>query len=199
MKLYAYSSRFWKSYKSVRCVLGKKIQRSVFPAFSACKALREKPYFPSPGIWKAQKDQTSSFHQLFGWKKDPISHCRKDQNKNFSVINKYHISIKFLAQKYHTRTFKLSVNMMFHPKEDIISSFFFVFCFFYVELKHPPPPFSGYPSFLNTRQDHLFTNLLRWKRFFWLPEIHNINFSFILKLINSSFLLNMNFPFVQSS
>ena len=148
MKLYAYSSRFWKSYKSVRCVLGKKIQRSVFPAFSACKALREKPYFPSPGIWKAQKDQTSSFHQLFGWKKDPISHCRKDQNKNFSVINKYHISIKFLAQKYHTRTFKLSVNMMFHPKEDIISSFFFCFLFFLCRVEAPSSSFLRLPKFL---------------------------------------------------
>ena len=37
------------------------------------------------------------------------------------------------------------------------------------------------------------------KDFFLLPEIHNINFSFILKFTNSSFLLNMNFPFVQSS
>ena len=27
-------------------------------------------------------------------------HSRKDENKNFSVISKYHISINFLAQKY---------------------------------------------------------------------------------------------------
>ena len=43
----------------------------------------------------------SSFHQLFGSKKDRISHSRKDQNKNFLLISKYHISINFLAQEYH--------------------------------------------------------------------------------------------------
>ena len=37
------------------------------------------------------------------------------------------------------------------------------------------------------------------KIFVLLPEIHNINFSFILKFINPSFLFNINFPFVQSS
>ena len=37
-------------------------------------------------------------------------------------------------------------------------------------------------------KDHLCTNLLSWKRFFLLPEIHNINLSFILKFINPSFL-----------
>ena len=46
-------------------------------------------------------------------------------------------------------------------------------------------------------KDHLCTNLLSWKRFFLLPEIHNINLSFILKFISPSFLLNMNFLFLQ--
>ena len=59
--------------------------------------------------------EISSFHQLFGWKKDRISHHRKVQNKNFPVISKYHISVNFLAQektvfpiseKVKTRTFQ---------------------------------------------------------------------------------------------
>ena len=37
------------------------------------------------------------------------------------------------------------------------------------------------------------------EKIFLPPEIHEIEFSFILKPINSSFLLNTNFPFVQSS
>ena len=60
----------------------------------------EKPYFPSPGIsWKAQKDQVNIiFPSTFCLKKRHISHHRKVQNKNFSLICKY-ISINFLAQK----------------------------------------------------------------------------------------------------
>ena len=59
--------------------------------------------------------QISSFHQLFGWKKDRISHHRKVQNKNFSVARKHHLSINFLTQKktvfpitkkFETRTFQ---------------------------------------------------------------------------------------------
>ena len=37
------------------------------------------------------------------------------------------------------------------------------------------------------------------KDLFLLLNIHNINFSFIQKLVESSFLLNINFPFVQIS
>ena len=43
--------------------------------------------------------QTSCFHQSLGSKKECISHLWKFQNKNFSVISKYHLSISFLAQK----------------------------------------------------------------------------------------------------
>ena len=39
------------------------------------------------------------FHQLFGSKKDRISHLGKVQNMKFSVISKYHLSIISLAQK----------------------------------------------------------------------------------------------------
>ena len=39
------------------------------------------------------------FPSTFWLKKDRISHFRKDQNKNFSVISKYHLSSNFLAQK----------------------------------------------------------------------------------------------------
>ena len=65
------------------------------------RALHEKPYFPSPGTsWKAQKDQVNTtFASYFLAKKDRSSHLRKDQNKNFSVITKHHLSINFLAQK----------------------------------------------------------------------------------------------------
>ena len=61
----------------------------------------KKPYFQSPGIsWKAQKDQVIIiFYQGFGSKKDRISHLRKVQNKNFSVISKYHLSSTFWLKK----------------------------------------------------------------------------------------------------
>ena len=36
---------------------------------------------------------------LLAQKKDRISHSRKDQNKNFSVISKYHVFITFFVQK----------------------------------------------------------------------------------------------------
>ena len=63
--------------------------------------LREKPYFPCPGIsWKAQKDQVSIiFPSTFWLKKRPYFPSPKSSNKNFSVISKYHLSINFLAQK----------------------------------------------------------------------------------------------------
>ena len=49
------------------------------------------PSFPIPAFTDSQ---------LFASKKDRVSHPRKFQNKNFSVISKYHIFINFLAQKY---------------------------------------------------------------------------------------------------
>ena len=57
------------------------------------KSLHEKPYFPSPGIsWKAKKDHVNIiFLPTFWMKKDRISHHRKVQNKNFSVISKYYL------------------------------------------------------------------------------------------------------------
>ena len=63
--------------------------------------LHEKPYFPGPGIsWKAQKGQVNIiFPSTFWLKKDSISYHQKVQNKNFSVTNKYHLSINFLTQK----------------------------------------------------------------------------------------------------
>ena len=80
-------------------------------------SLHEKPYFAGPGIsWKAQKDQVNiTFTSTFYLKKDRISHHWKAQNKNFSVISKYHLSIIFLAtkktvfpntEKFKTRTFQ---------------------------------------------------------------------------------------------
>ena len=63
--------------------------------------LREKPYFPGPGISKkAQKDHVNIIFPLTFWlKKHRISFHRKVQNKNFSVTSKYHFSINFLTQK----------------------------------------------------------------------------------------------------
>ena len=63
--------------------------------------LHEKQYLPDPGISrKAQKDQVSvTFTSTFWLKKDRISHHRKAQNMNFSVISKHHLSINFLPQQ----------------------------------------------------------------------------------------------------
>ena len=69
--------------------------------------------------------------------------------------------------------------------------------FFYVKLNHPFLHFLGYPSFVNTMEKSSLYQLIALEKVFWLPEIHNINSSFILKFISPSFLLNMNFPFVQ--
>ena len=64
------------------------------------EALHKKTYFPSLGIsWKTQKDQENIIFPSTFWLKDLISHQRKVQNKNFSVISKYHLSINFLVQK----------------------------------------------------------------------------------------------------
>ena len=66
---------------------------------------------------------------------------------------------------------------------------------FFIGPKHPLPTFLkeyyGNIIFLPT--------YCVGKDLLLLPEIHNTNFSFILKFINSSFFLNMNFPFMQSS
>ena len=80
-------------------------------------ALHKKQDFPSPGIsWKAQKYQVNIiFPSTFDSKKNGVSHLQKVQNKNFSVINKYHILVNFLTQKktifpisenFKTRTFQ---------------------------------------------------------------------------------------------
>ena len=72
------------------------------------------------------------------------------------------------------------------------------FLSFYVELK-PPPHFLGFPSFVSAMERSSLYQLTALKKIFLLSKIRNINFSFILKFINSSFLVNMNFPFVQRS
>ena len=64
-------------------------------------ALHEKPYFLSSGIsWKAKKDQVNIIFPSTSWlKKDRTSHHRKVQNKNFSVISKYHLFHRLLGSK----------------------------------------------------------------------------------------------------
>ena len=76
---------------------------------------------------------------------------------------------------------------------------FFFFIYIYIKLKHPPSHLLNCASFVNTMERPSFYQLPVLKKIFLLPEIRNINFSFVLKFINSSFLLNRNFLFVQSS
>ena len=62
-------------------------------------SLHKKPYFHSPAIsWKAQKQQVNIIFS-FGSKKTVFPTSEKVQNKNFSIISKYNLSINFLAQK----------------------------------------------------------------------------------------------------
>ena len=70
--------------------------------------LHEKPYSPSPAIsWKAKKKRKVSviFLLSFWLKKRPYLESLKSSNKNFSVINKYHIYMNFLSQKNHISHF----------------------------------------------------------------------------------------------
>ena len=62
-------------------------------------SLHERPYFQSPGISrKSQKDLVNIIFHLW-LKRDRISHLRKVQNKDFSVISKYHLFINFSSPK----------------------------------------------------------------------------------------------------
>ena len=76
---------------------------------SKLRTLHEISYFPSTGISrKAQKDKVNIIFPSTVWlKKDYISHHRKVQNKNFSVISKYHLSSAFWLKK---RPYFLSQN-----------------------------------------------------------------------------------------
>ena len=65
-----------------------------FWIFTIWKALSWK----FPMAWNSWK--TLSFHQIFGSKEDPTSHLWNVQNKNFSLISKYHLSINFITQKW---------------------------------------------------------------------------------------------------
>ena len=98
----------------------------------------------------------------------------------------------FIPKNFKTGAFWLSVNKIFHAKENIILLLFFIF----YRVEGTTLPVSSKIQW----KDHLSTNFLRWKKKISLPEKHNINFCFILKFIDSSFLFNLNnFPFVQSS
>ena len=89
--------RWWSSSKSCHCT---KNHISQVPEYHG--KLKKTKYI-------------SPFHHFFGWKKDRISHHRKVQNKNFSLVRKYHLCINFLTQKktmspitekFKTRTFQ---------------------------------------------------------------------------------------------
>ena len=87
---------------------GLKWFRQFLRTYNILVTLHEKPYFPGSGIsWKAKKDQANiTFTSTFWLKKRPYSHHRKAQNKNFSVISKYHLSSNFFSQK--TATFSIT-------------------------------------------------------------------------------------------
>ena len=70
---------------------------------------------------------------------------------------------------------------------------------FLCKAEPPPSSFLRSPKLRNYFEKIISVSTYVEKGFFLLPEIHNINFPFILKFISPSFLLNMNFPFVQSS
>ena len=113
---------------------------------------------------------------------------------------KYHISIKFLTQKYHILYLQNLQNKNFAVigKDVIPCSRKHHLIAFYLKPSHPLPHFLGYPSFVNAIERSSLYQLIELKKvFFLLPDNQNINFSFILKFISPSFLLNMNFPFVH--
>ena len=97
-------SLYDKPYLSSPGISWKAQKDQVNTIFPSTFWLKKRPYFPTPKSPKQElfnSQSILSFHQLFGSKKDRISHSQNDQNKNFSVISKYHISINFLAEKYH--------------------------------------------------------------------------------------------------
>ena len=73
--------------------------------------------------------------------------------------------------------------MIFYAKENL-------FLFFFIGMELQPSRFLK-----NTMEISSFYQLPALENIFLPPEIH-INFSFILKFINSSFLLNISFVFV---
>ena len=87
--------------------------------------------------------------------------------------------------------------MIFHAKENIILFVFFI------NLKYHLSHFLKYhATFVNINETSSFYQLFALKKISFYSfkfQIHNFNFSNIRKLINSSFLLNMTLPFVQSS
>ena len=84
--------------------------------------------------------------------------------------------------------------MTFHAKENIVLPLFF---------RAEISSFSNIKISCKLRKCYgkiIFLPTYYVEKYFLLPqEIHNTNFSFILKFINPSFLLNMNLPFVQGS
>ena len=83
--------------------------------------------------------------------------------------------------------------MVFHAKDNIIGVFLRskISSFSFLKISCKFRKYYGKIIFLTTSWIEKYLPLL--------IEIHNINFSFIRKFISSSFLLNMNFHFAQSS
>ena len=79
----------------------------------------KKAVFPITEKFKTRTSQQPVniiFPSTFWLKKARISHSRKDQNKNFSVVSKYHLSSNFLAQKRPYFPFPK------RPKQELFSS-----------------------------------------------------------------------------
>ena len=95
--------------------------------------------------------QISSFHQIFGTKRDRISHLRKIQNKTFSAISKYNPSMTFLAEKDTVFPIYGELKIRFFP---VISKFHLSINF--LAQKRP-----YYLSPKNSKQE-VFNNHLTW-------------------------------------
>ena len=132
--------------------------------------------------WKADDPTNWNCGILKDTARRIIFHKSWNIMENSETPNTYHFSINALAQrktmlsiseKFKTRTFQWSVNMEFHAKENVIL------------------------LFLRTERS---TSCAK-KDLLLLHEILNMTFSFIQKIhsMNFSFLINMNFPFIQSS
>ena len=119
-------------------------------------------------IMESQK-RPSKYHLSINYlaeKKDRISHHWKVQNKTFSVISKCHISIKFLAKKRWYSMLKKKSSYRFLKTERLSFSFLKISCKF--------RKYYGKIIFLPTSCVE--------KDILLLPEIHNINVSFIRKI-----------------
>ena len=105
-------------------------------------------------------------------------------------------TIFFTSKKFKTRSFQLSVNMIFHAKENTTSSFFCFLC----RAEAPSSSFVRLSKFPKCYGKINSVPSYGVEKYFFAPRnLWHQFFLYIPKFINSSFLHNMNFCFVQSS